>query len=90
MKTLYSMLDAATNGDFTESDFDESALSALETKMAEYLSASAVSSRNLAGEKKKIEEQKKIAHQQLLDEKEKQHNNNRVISNQNKEKIRCI
>lgn len=36
-------------------------------------------------EKKKIEEQKKIAHQQLLDEKEKQHNNNRVISNQNKE-----
>lgn len=56
METLYSMLDAATNGDFTESDFDESALSALETKMAEYLSASAVSSRNLAGEKKKIEE----------------------------------
>jgi Signal transduction histidine kinase len=56
METLNSMLDAATNGDFTESDFDESALSALETKMAEYLSASAVSARNLAGEKKKIEE----------------------------------
>jgi len=56
METLNSMLDAATNGDFTESDFDESALSALETKMADYLSASAVSARNLAGEKKKIEE----------------------------------
>lgn len=45
------MLDAAIRGDFTENAFDETRLSALETKLSHYLSASAVSARNLQTEK---------------------------------------
>lgn len=48
------MLDAAIGGDFTEAAFDETMLSALETKLAHYLSASAVSERNLQAEKDAI------------------------------------
>ena len=51
LDTLDRMLDAATRGDFRESLYDESRLSALETRMAHYLSSSAVSARNLAAEK---------------------------------------
>ena len=48
------MLDAAMTGSFSETNFDESQLSALETKFAHYLSAAEASSRNVAQEKDKI------------------------------------
>ena len=48
------MLDAAIDGSFVESMYDESALSAVEAKMARYLSLCAVSSKNLLTEKDKI------------------------------------
>lgn len=54
METLDKMLDAAIRGDFSEQHFDESLLSAVETKLAHYLAASEVSARNLQGEKDKI------------------------------------
>lgn len=54
MDTIERMLDAAMEGDFVESRFDESRLSSLETKFAHYLSASAVSARNVSMEKDKI------------------------------------
>jgi signal transduction histidine kinase len=83
MKSLNAMLNAAIDGSFEERVFDESLLSATEAKLAEYLSASAVSSRNLAAERAKIKELiSDISHQtktpsagillsaQLLDEQE--------------------
>ena len=54
MKRLDDMLTAAINGSFSEKNFDESRLSALETRMARYLSANAVSARSLAEEKDAI------------------------------------
>lgn len=54
LKTLDEMLDAAIRGDFTEDRFDESRLSAMESKLSKYLSASVVSARNLNQEKDKI------------------------------------
>lgn len=54
LQTLERMLDAAIRGEFSEGDFDESLLSAVETRLAHYLSASAVSARNLREEKDKI------------------------------------
>lgn len=39
MDTIEKMLDAAMAGSFSETTFDESKLSALETKFAHYLSA---------------------------------------------------
>lgn len=51
-----AMLDAAMEGRFRESHFDESLLSAVETKLAHYLSASEVSADNLKEEKDKIKE----------------------------------
>ena len=54
LNTLDRMLDDAIRGDFQEARFDESRLSALETRMAHYLSSNAVSARNLAEEKDKI------------------------------------
>lgn len=56
MEALDRMLDAAIDGSFIESAFDESLRSAVETKLARYLSASEVSSRNLNAEKEKIKE----------------------------------
>jgi signal transduction histidine kinase len=50
------MLDKAIDGDFVEGVFDESALSAVEAKLARYLSICAVSSKNLLTEKDKIKE----------------------------------
>ena len=47
------MLDAAMTGSFSENNFDESQLSALETKFAHYLSAAEASSQNIAQEKDK-------------------------------------
>lgn len=56
LRQLNRMFDAAMDGSFCETQFDESQLSALETKVAHYLSASEVSARNLAEEKNKIKE----------------------------------
>ena len=55
MDTIEQMLASATDVNFLEKNFDESRMSALETKFAHYLSASAVSARNVALEKNKIE-----------------------------------
>lgn len=54
MKKIGKMLDEAMDGSFTENDFDESELSALETKFAHYLSASTVSAQNVEVEKERI------------------------------------
>ena len=54
METIEKMLDTAMTGSFSESGFDESKLSALETKFAHYLSAAETSSRNVAQEKDRI------------------------------------
>ena len=54
MEAIEKMLDAAMAGSFSESGFDESKLSALETKFAHYLSAAETSSRNVAQEKDRI------------------------------------
>ena len=54
MEEIERMLDAAMTGSFSETNFDESRLSALETKFAHYLSAAEASSQNIAQEKDKI------------------------------------
>lgn len=54
IETIEHMLDAAMDGSFTETTFDESKLSALETKFAHYLSATETSSQNVAQEKDRI------------------------------------
>lgn len=54
LRRLDRMLDEAMRGEFQEESFDETLLSNLETKLAHHLSASAVSARNLQGERDKI------------------------------------
>lgn len=54
MDKLENMIAAAVKGGLTETSFDESRLSALETKFADYLSASETSARNVAEEKDRI------------------------------------
>lgn len=54
MDTIEKMLDTAMKGNFSEDVFDESRLSALETKFAHYFSASAISAKNVEEEKNKI------------------------------------
>lgn len=54
LRRLERMLDEALRGEFRESAFDESLLSAVETKLAHYLSASAVSAGRLQEERDKI------------------------------------
>lgn len=54
MENMNRMLDAAMKGDFTEESFDESMLSALESRLAHYLAASAVSARNVKAEKDRL------------------------------------
>ena len=54
LKRLDQMLDAAIRGTFSEENFDESMLSAVEAKLGRYLAASTVSARNLQEEKDKI------------------------------------
>ncbi len=54
LENLNRMLDKAMEGSFTEEDFDESLLSAVETKLARYLAASTVSARNLQREKDSV------------------------------------
>lgn len=54
MDTIERMLDAAVEGTYSESNFDESRLSALETKFSHYLSTSVISAQNVTAEKDKI------------------------------------
>ena len=54
MDTLEKMIDAAADGEYSETKFDESRLSALETKFSNYLSSSNTSSKNIMKEKEKI------------------------------------
>lgn len=56
LDTLSDMLSAAIDGSFSETAFDESQLSAVETKLARYLSVCSVSSKNLLAERNKINE----------------------------------
>lgn len=54
MKRLDDMLTAAINGSFSEKNFDESRLSALESRLWRYLTASALSERNVREQKDQI------------------------------------
>lgn len=54
LKRLDTMLEKAITQGFTEENYDESLLSAVETKLARYLASSTVSARNLQAEKDKI------------------------------------
>lgn len=54
MDTIAQMLDAAADGTYSETMFDESRLSALETRFSHYLSSSAISARHVTAEKDKI------------------------------------
>lgn len=56
LEHMERMLEHAADGSFQESRYDESLLSSLEAKLADYLSASAVSARNLSGEKEKVKQ----------------------------------
>lgn len=51
---MRQMLDAAIDGSFTESTFDESLYSAVENALSEYLNASEISARKMAEEKDRI------------------------------------
>lgn len=54
MGRIEKMLEDAMNGTFLEQGFDESRLSALETRFAHYLSSAAISEQNVTAEKDKI------------------------------------
>ena len=54
IRRLDDMLTAAMNGSFSEKSFDESRLSALESRLARYLTASALSERNVREQKDQI------------------------------------
>lgn len=54
MRRLDEMLTAAMNGSFSEQNFDETRLSALESRLARYLAASALSERNVREQKDQI------------------------------------
>ena len=54
MDTLEKMIDVASEGEYHETKFDESRLSALETKFSNYLALSNTSSKNIMKEKEKI------------------------------------
>lgn len=54
IRRLDDMLTIAMNGSFSEQNFDESRLSALESRLARYLTASALSERNVREQKDQI------------------------------------
>ena len=56
MDGLSDMLEAAINGTFSETTFDESRQSSLENRLAQYLAASELSVRSIDGEREKIKE----------------------------------
>lgn len=53
---MSQMLDEAADGSFREKCYDESLLSSMETKLADYLLAQEVSARNLTEEKEKVKQ----------------------------------
>ena len=53
---LEEMLDAAIDGRFEESEFDETKLSRLESRWKEFLGASVLSNNNLEAERHRLEE----------------------------------
>ena len=58
-KTLHrleEMLDAATEGTFKESDYDETRLSRLESRWKEFLETSVLSNKNLEAERHRLEQ----------------------------------
>jgi len=56
VENLNIMLDAVIADDFSENTFDETKMSALESKLYDYLSAAKISAQNIAVEKDKIKE----------------------------------
>ena len=54
LRRLEEMVEEALAGDFSEEHFEESRLSALESRLARYLSSSALSARNLQAQKDQI------------------------------------
>lgn len=54
IRRLDEMLTAAMNGSFSEQNFDESRLSALESRLERYLAASALSARNVREQKDRV------------------------------------
>ena len=54
MDGLSDMLEAAINGTFSETTFDESRQSSLENRLAQYLAASELSVRSIDAEREKI------------------------------------
>ena len=56
LESLSRMLELAMAGEFTEDSFDETLLSALESKLAHYLAASTASARNVQTEKEKLKQ----------------------------------
>lgn len=54
MNRIEKMLETAIDGKFLEQTFDESRMSALETKFAHYFSSAAISEQNVTAEKDKI------------------------------------
>lgn len=54
LASLHQMLDQALNGTFTETSYDESSLSSLESKLNRYIVSSLASGKNLAREKDRI------------------------------------
>lgn len=56
MDGLSDMLEAAINGTFSETTFDESRQSSLENRLAQYLAASELSVRSIDAERERIKE----------------------------------
>ena len=56
MDGLSDMVEAAINGTFSETTFDESRQSSLENRLAQYLTAAELSVRNIDAEREKIKE----------------------------------
>jgi signal transduction histidine kinase len=54
LQKLDNMIEAVIQGNFSVDKFDESLLSAIESKFSHYLRASIISSKNLEAEKEKI------------------------------------
>ena len=54
IQRLDEMLTTAMNGNFTEKAFDESRLSALESRLSRYLAASSLSARKIQEQKDQI------------------------------------
>ena len=67
LKRLDTMLEKAITRGFTEEDYDESLLSAVESKLARYLASSTVSARNLQAEKDKIAEERRQSAEMLAE-----------------------